>query len=125
MHQTFDAFFQFHKATVVGNIGDLAEQAGVFRITPCDFNPGIIAHLLEAERYTHTFTIKLQNLNVNFIANLNNFARMFDPLPRHISNVQQAVYATQINKGTVVGEVLDHTLDDRAFLHAFQNGFAL
>src|SRR5690606_1243314 len=38
---------------------------------------------------------------------------------------QQAVYAAQVNERTVVGEVLDDTLDNLAFLQGFQQCFAL
>ena len=50
---------------------------------------------------------------------------MADALPGHISDVQQTVDATQVNKRTVVGEVLDDTFDILAFLQRRQQLFAL
>ena len=41
---------------------------------------------------------------------------MLDALPGHIGDVQQAVNTTEVNEGTVVGEVLDHTLNFQTFL---------
>jgi hypothetical protein len=50
---------------------------------------------------------------------------MFDALPRHVRDVQQAVDATQVNERTVVGEVLDRATYDRAFLQVVHQCAAL
>ncbi|CAI8208555.1 MAG: Uncharacterised protein [SAR116 cluster bacterium] len=41
---------------------------------------------------------------------------MADPLPRDIGDMQQTVHTTQIDERAVIGDVLDHTLKDLAFL---------
>ncbi len=41
---------------------------------------------------------------------------MVDASPGHIGDMQQAVNATEINEGTIFGDVLDHAVDDLAFL---------
>ena len=50
---------------------------------------------------------------------------MLDALPRHVGDVQQAVDAAQVDERAVVGEVLDHALDDRAFLQLVEQFGAL
>ena len=50
---------------------------------------------------------------------------MLDALPRHVGDVQQAVDTAQVDERTVVGKVLDDTLDDRAFLEIADERFAL
>ena len=40
---------------------------------------------------------------------------MLDTLPRHIGDVEQTVYAAQVNEGTVIGKILDDTFDRLAF----------
>src|SRR5450631_4014606 len=40
--------------------------------------------------------------------------------PRHIRDMQQPVDATQVDEGPVLGEVLDDTLDDLAFLELIE-----
>src|SRR5438874_10167054 len=45
--------------------------------------------------------------------------------PRHISDVEQTVEATQINKSTVVGEVLDRSGEDGSFLEVLKSLRAL
>ena len=50
---------------------------------------------------------------------------MVNPLPRDIGNVQQAVNAAKINKGTVIGDVLDDTVEHLTFFqvgHEFRAG---
>ena len=50
---------------------------------------------------------------------------MFDPLPGHVGDVQQAVDAAEIHESAVVGQVLDDTLDDVAFLQLLEQRLAL
>ena len=50
---------------------------------------------------------------------------MLDALPGEIGDMQQAVDATEIDERAVVGEVLDHALDDLAFLQVGEQRIAL
>ena len=50
---------------------------------------------------------------------------MTHALPRHVGDVQQAVDAAEVDERAVLGEVLDDALDDRAFLQALEQLFAL
>jgi len=50
---------------------------------------------------------------------------MLDALPRHVGDVQQAVDAAQVNKRTVVGEVLDGAAHNCAFLQVVHQCAAL
>src|SRR5262245_21571615 len=50
---------------------------------------------------------------------------MLDALPGHVRDVQQAIDAAEVDERTVVGEVLDHTLDDCAFLQIVEQRIAL
>src|SRR5690606_5275669 len=43
VHQTFDTVFDFNERTVVGEVGDLAEQAGALRVATSQADPGIFA----------------------------------------------------------------------------------
>ncbi len=125
MYQTFNAFFQLGEAAVVGQVGDASGNAGTFRVTGLDGNPRIFAQLLQTQRYAVALAIELQNLDVDLVANVDDFRRMLDALPGHVGDVQQTIDATQVNERTVVGEVLDDTFDLLAFLQVFQQGFAL
>src|SRR5690606_16964936 len=41
VNQTFNTFFQLSEAAVIGQVGDLGNNAGVFRVTGLDGNPWI------------------------------------------------------------------------------------
>ena len=75
--------------------------------------------------YTSTLAVELQHFNSDFIANIDDFAWVLNAFPSHVSDVQQAVYAAQINECTVVSEVLNDTFNFHAFLQVFQQLIAL
>ena len=125
VHQTLDALFDFHEAAVVGDVRDLAEQPRVRRVAPRDVLPRIGAELLQAQGDALTLAVELQDAHVDLFADLHDLGRMLDALPRHVGDVQQAVDAAEIHERTVVGEVLDHALDGRAFLQIVEQRRAL
>ncbi len=125
VHQAFNAFFDFNEAAVVGQVGYATGQLGAFRVTFSDSNPRIFAQLFQAEGYTGTLAVELQHFNSDFVANVHDFAWVLNAFPCHISDVQQAVNAAQINECTVVSEVLNDTFNFHAFLQVFQQLIAL
>ena len=125
VHQAFDAVLDLHERAVVGDVGDLAEHAGVRRIAAGNVLPRIRAELLQAEADTRALAIELQDAHIDLVADLDDFGRMLDALPRHVGDVQQAVDAAQVDERTVVGEVLDRAAHDRAFLQVVHQRAAL
>src|SRR5690606_11056058 len=101
------------------------EDARAGRITAGDVDPRILAELLEAERDAVAFAVELEHAHFQFLADFDHFRRMTHALPRHVGDVQQAVDAAEVDERTVVGEVLDHALDDRVLLQALHELFAL
>ena len=125
VHQTLDARLDLDERAVVGDVGDLAEQARAFRIATGDIHPRIVAELLQAERHAIALAVVAQHLRLDFVADLEDFARMLDAPPGDIGDVQQAVDAAEVHERAVVGEVLDDTLDDLAFLEVREQRLAL
>ena len=125
MDQAFDALLDLHEAAVVGDVRDLAEQARVRRVTPRDVLPRIRAELLDAERDALALAVELEDAHVDLVADLDDLRRMLDALPRHVRDVQQAVDAAEVDERAVVGQVLDRTLDDVAFLQVVEQLRAL
>ena len=95
------------------------------RIAAGDVLPGIRAQLLEAQRNARTLAVELEDAHFDFLADLHDFGRMLDALPRHVGDVQQAIDAAEIDECAVVGEVLDRALHDRAFLQVVHQRAAL
>ena len=125
VHQALDAVFDLDEGAVVGDVGDLAEHAGVGRVAPCNVLPRISAQLLEAERDARALAIELEDAHIDLVADLDHFGRMLDALPGHVGDVQQAIDAAEVDEGAVIGEVLDRALDDRAFLQVVHQRAAL
>ena len=125
VHQAFDARLDLDEAAVIGDVGDLAEQARAGRVTAGDGDPRIVAELLEAERNAVALAVELQHAHIELVADVDDFGRMTHALPRHVGDVQQAIDAAEVDERTVIGEVLDDALDDRAFLQTLQQLFAL
>src|SRR5690606_24511855 len=125
VHQALDARLDLDEGAVVGDVGDLAEQAGAGRITAGDVLPRIVAQLLQAPRDAVALAVELQHADVQLGADVDHLGRMAHALPGHVGDVQQAVDAAQVHERAVVGEVLDHALDDGAFLQALEQLLAL
>lgn len=125
MNEAFDAVFDFNKRTVVGDVGNLAEEAGAGRIAAADADPRILTKLLQAERNAGAFAVELENLGLDFLTNLNDFARVVHAAPGEVGDVEQAVDAAEVNERTVVGDVLDDALNNGAFLQRGEQLVAL
>src|SRR5690606_33210620 len=91
VHQAFDAGFDLDERTVVGQVGDLAEQAGALRVAAAQADPGIFAQLLDAQRDAGFFLVELEDLGFDFLTHLQHFGRVADTAPGHVGDVQQAV----------------------------------
>ena len=125
VNQTFHTFLDLGKAAVISQVSDLRYDAAALGISTGDGHPWVFAKLLETKRNTVSLTIELEDLHIHLLSDFNDLAWMLDALPRHIGNMEQSVYATQVNKCAVIGEVLDHALNGLAFLQVLQQLFAL
>ena len=76
--------------------------------------PGILHGLLEAQRHPLGLCVVLEDLDLDLVADVEDLARVVDSAPAHVGDVQQAVDATEIDEGAVLGDVLDRPLDGHA-----------
>src|SRR5215831_18022984 len=116
VHQPLDALLQFDKRSVVGDANHATMYMCADRVALHGVKPRVGCELLEAQRHALLFAIELQDLHLDLIAHLHKVARVREASPRHVGNMQQAIDATEINKRTVVGEVLHGTGKDRVFV---------
>src|SRR5690606_15267849 len=114
VHQALDARLDLDERAVIGDVGDLAEHAGVGRVAARDVVPRILAQLLEAEADAVALAVVLEHADVELLAHFNDFGRMAHALPGHVGDMQQAVDAAEVDERAVVGEVLDHALQHGA-----------
>src|SRR5690606_31438076 len=125
VHQPFHARLDLHERAVVGDVGDLAEHAGVGRVAAGDVVPRILAELLQAQADAVALAVVLQHAHFQLGAHFNDFGRMAHALPGHVGDVQQAVDAAQVHERAVVGEVLDHALEHGALDQLLHQRLAL
>ena len=98
MDQALDALLDLDEGAVVGDVGDLAEQAGALRVTTRDADPRIFAELLEAERDAVLFLVELEHLGFDLVTDRQHFGRVTDAAPGQVGDVQQAVDAAEVRR---------------------------
>src|ERR1039457_2982012 len=116
MDEAFDALLDLDEGAVVLERNHLATHHGSRRVLGLGVGPRIFHHLLEAERHALSLGVELEHLHADMVTNLEQLRWMSHAAPRHVRDVQQAVDAAEVDKGAVLSEVLDNTLDDLAFL---------
>src|SRR6266702_2033930 len=120
--QAFDARLELDERAVVGDVGDTAGEAGTQRVLGFDALPRIIQELLHAQRDAVRLVVDLDDLDLHGLADREHLGRVVDAAPRDVGDVQQAVDAAEVNERTVIGDVLDHAVDDLTLfevLHQF------
>ncbi len=125
VNQAFDALLQFDEDAVVGHGDDLALDHGTDGIALADVVPGILTQLLVSQAHPLALGVELEDTNLHLVADVEHLGGVTDAAPAHVSDVQQSVDATEVDECTVVGQVLDRTVDDRADLQLADGLLAL
>src|SRR5690606_29525211 len=125
VHEALDARLELEERAVVGERHDLALDALADRVLVRRVDPRIRLDLLEAQRHALGLGVELQHLDLELVADLEHLARVVDAAPRHVGDVEQAVDAAEVDEGAVVGDVLDHAVDDLPDLEGLQRLAAL
>src|SRR5262245_16981007 len=112
--QPLDAGLELDEGAVVGDVGDRALEAGGGRVFGGDALPRIGSELLDAEADALRLRVDADDLHLDRVADIHDLARMIDAPPRHVGDVKQAVDAAEVDEGAVIGDVLDHAVDDLA-----------
>src|SRR5258708_5360098 len=83
--------------------------------------PRIGGELTHAERNTALGRVDVDHNAFDFIAAVDQIVGMSEASPRHVGDVQEAVEAAEIDEGAVLGEVLDHTCENRTFFEVLES----
>src|SRR5689334_441417 len=118
--EALDALLELDEGAVVLERDDLAADDRAGHVLLGGAAPRILGDLLEAQRDALGVGVELQHLHAHVVADLEQLARVVDPAPAHVGDVQEAVDTAEVDERTVLGEVLDDTLDDLAFLQALE-----
>src|SRR6202040_48157 len=123
--EPFDAGLKLHERAVVGDVGDAALEAGADRIFRLDALPRVVEQLLHAERDAVGLVVDLDDLDLHLLADVEHLGGVIDAPPGDVGDVQQAVDAAEIDEGAVIGDVLDHAVDDLALFEVLHQLLAL
>ena len=119
VHEPLDAVFEFHKRPVAHHVDDRALADRAHRVLVGDLGPRAGRPLLHAERDLLAVAVDVQHLHLDLLVDLHHLARMADPRPAHVGDVEQTVDAAEVYERTEVGDVLDHAAADLADLERF------
>ncbi len=112
MDEALDPGLKLHEGAIIGNVGDAAGKTGADRELRLDALPRIGLKLLHAERNAVGLVVDLDDLDLDLLADVEHLGGMIDPPPRNVRDMQETVDPAEVHKGAVVGDVLDHAVDD-------------
>jgi hypothetical protein len=78
--------------------------------------PRVFLQLLHAEADALRVLVDLDHLHLDGLADVQDLGRVVDAPPGHVGDVQQAVDAAEVHERAVIGDVLDHAVDDVALI---------
>src|SRR5262249_20240119 len=116
---------ELHERTVVGDVGDAALEARAYGVFRLDALPRIVLQLLHAKRDAVGLVVDLDDLDLHLLADVEHLGGMIDAPPRDIGDVQKTVDAAEIDECAVIGDVLDHAVDDLTLFEVLHQFLAL
>ena len=125
VHQAFDPRLQLHECAVAHHVDDRALMRAPDRIFLDDLVPRVVSLLLQAQGDLFLLAVNVQDHHLDFLVNRHHLARMANPLPAHVGDVQEAVDAPQIDERAEVGDVLHHALANLLDLQLLQQRLAI
>src|SRR5215472_16834870 len=125
VHEPFDARLELHERAVIHDADDLALVLSARRVTLGSVDPGILGHLLQAQRHALLFLVELEDDEIKFLFRLDHITWMAHAPPAQVRQVQQAVDAADIHESAVVSYIFHCAVDDLALLERFHQFGAL
>ena len=83
------------------------------------------SQLLQTQSNTFLFVVEVQNNYIQLLIQLNNFARIAYTAPRQVSDVDQTVYAAQVDEYTVRCDIFNSTFQYLSFFKLTNDFFLL
>ena len=123
MDHAFHAAFEFNKCTVGHDVDNHTADFAADGVFAVDFVPGVVGLLLVAQTDAFFGHVDITDKHFDILTDLEHFAGVRKSAPGHIGNVEQAVHAAEVDKGTEIDDVLDFTHTQIADLH-FSEEFA-
>ena len=116
--ETFDARCYFDECAVVGHHHYLALHVVAHLQVLVECIPRMRRKLLQTECDTLALVVEVQNHYVKFLIEFHNLVRVAHASPREVGDMNQTIYAAQVDEHTVAGDVLHGALEHLALLEA-------
>ena len=116
MDQTLYARSDLDECTIVGHHHNLTLHVVAYLQVRIQSIPRMRSQLLQTESNTLLLVVEIQDNHVDLLIQFHNFVRIVYAAPRQVGNVDQTVYATQVDEYTIAGDVLDGTFQYLALL---------
>ena len=117
--------FELDERAIFGDVRDPALEHAADRILGRRAFPRIGLELLHAEADALRLAVDADDLHLHRVADVQHLARVVDALVADVGDVQQAVDPAEVDERAVIGDVLDHAVDDLALGEALDEAAAL
>src|SRR4029077_19123174 len=124
VHQTLDAGLELDECAVVGDRHHLALYARADGILRRHVLPGVRLQLFQAQADALELPIDVEDLDLDFLADVDHFGWMRDSTVTHVGDMEQSVHAPEIDERAEVGDVLDDPFPDLTDLQLLHQDIA-
>src|SRR3989449_139896 len=125
VNQAVDARLDLHERAERGQIAHLPLDPHADGVLRGDVLPGVRLQLLQSEADALALPVDVENLHLDFLADVHHLGRVRHPAIAHVGDVEQAVHAAQVDEGAEVGDVLHDALPRLADLQLLHQDVAL
>src|SRR4029079_8464322 len=115
VNQTFHTGHDFEESTVVFNVHYFAFHDFTFADIFRQHIPRVWCKLFQTKTDTFLSVVEIEYHHLEFLIQFEYFARVGNTSPADVGDVQETVEATQIHKGTEIGDVLDGSFEYLTF----------
>ncbi len=123
--EAFDALLQLDECTVGHDVDHLALVLAARGVACFDAVPRRSGLLLQAESDALAVEVHAKDLDFQLLLQLDHLRGVVDPAPGHVGDVEKTVDAAKVHEHTEVGDVLDRTHADLAFLDVLEERLLL
>ena len=115
----------FNKCTIVSNYNNFTFHMVAHFEVGTQGIPWVRSELLQAESDALLLFVEVENNNVDFLVELNNFVWVVDASPRKVGNVNESINTAEVNEYAVRSDVLDNTFEDLTLFEVRDDFLAL
>ena len=114
--ETFYARSNFDECTIVSEDNDLTLDLVAHLEVSVEAIPGMWLELLDTKSDALLSFVELEDNDVELLVEANNFAGVRYTAPREVGDVDETIDTTEVDEGTVRGDVLDDPFEDLTLL---------